>query len=171
MSEDNSTEVEENNFYPFILGVLNFSILLPLAIQYMSYTVELWDFIFVLVGVYFSLKFINLIRAAHEFQETRESPQTRISFPTKGIYSKIRHPVAAACMYMNIAYVCFTRSFALIPIIPIFIAIWYLFAAYEERILISRFGDEYREYMKETSMVRGGGYDQQRLASSGYDMY
>ena len=37
--------------------------------------------------------------------------------------------------------------------------------------LVEKFGDEYREYVRATSMFRGSGYDQQRLASSGYDMY
>ena len=59
----------------------------------------------------------------------------------------------------------------MIPVVPMFIALWYIYATYEERIMINRFGDEYKEYMKGTSMFRGGGFDQQRLASSGYDMY
>ncbi|TFG29929.1 isoprenylcysteine carboxylmethyltransferase family protein [Candidatus Thorarchaeota archaeon] len=164
-------EVTENNFLPMILAVLNFSVLLLLTMQYMAASVELWDFIFVGGGVYFSMKFIRLVRGAHEYPETRESAQTRSSFPTKGIYAVIRHPIGAACIYMNIAYVCFTRSFALIPVVPIFIALWYIYAAYEEKILIERFGDDYREYMQSTSMFRGSGFDQQRLASSGYDMY
>jgi protein-S-isoprenylcysteine O-methyltransferase Ste14 len=111
------------------------------------------------------------MKSAHEFRQTRVSPQDRASFPTEGIYASIRNPVGAACIYMNFAYVCFVRSFILIPIVPIFVALWYIYATYEEQILLRRFGDEYKEYMKGTSMFRGGGFDQQRLASSGYDMY
>lgn len=171
MSENDSIEVVENNYYPLLIAVTNFLVLLMMAFQFMVNTVELWDFIFVGGGIYFSVKFIRLIRWAHEFSETRVSAQSRTSYPTEGIYARIRNPVGAACIYMNIAYVCFTRSFALVPVVPFFIALWYVYAAYEERIMIQRFGDEYREYMKATSMFRGGGYDQQRLASSGYDMY
>jgi len=171
VSENDSSNEVENNFYPLIIALLNFSVLLLLAMENMSNAVDLWDFIFVGAGVYFSMKFIRLIRAAHEFHETRVSVQTRTSFPTEGIYASIRNPVGTACIYMNIAYICFTRSFVLVPIVPIFIALWYIFAAYEEKVLLQRFGDEYREYMRATSMFRGGGFDQQRLASSGYDMY
>ena len=171
MSNDESGNEVENNFFPIMIAFMNFSILLLLAMQNMANSVELWDFIFVGAGVYFSMKFIRLIRGAHEFQETRTSVQTRTSFPTEGVYAKIRNPVGAACIYMNIAYVCFTRSLALVPVVPVFIAIWYIFAAYEEKILLQRFGDEYREYIRATSMFRGSGFDQQRLASSGYDMY
>lgn len=171
MSDTDSYEPVENNFYPILIAVVNFAALLAMAMETMANSVELWDFIFIVAGVYFSSKFIRLLKRAHEFPQTRVSPQDRTSFPTKGVYSNIRSPVGAACIYMNIAYVCFTRSFALIPIVPMFIALWYIYAAYEERILLKRFGDEYREYMKGTSMFRGGGFDQQRLASSGYDMY
>ena len=170
MSDNESYELE-NNFIPILIALINFSALLLLTMETMATSVELWDFIFILAGVYFSMKFVRLMKAAHEFPQTRTSPADRESFPTKGIYANIRNPVGAACIYMNIAYVCFTRSFALIPVVPVFIALWYIYASYEERLMISRFGDEYREYMKGTSMFRGGGFDQQRLASSGYDMY
>jgi protein-S-isoprenylcysteine O-methyltransferase Ste14 len=171
VSETESVEVIENNFIPLLIAVMNFLVLLIMANQYMVYSVELWDFIFVGGGVYFSVKFVRLIRGAHEYPETRASVHTRPSYPTEGIYARIRNPVGAACIYMNIAYVCFTRSFALVPVVPFFVALWYVYATYEEKILIERFGDQYREYMRGTSLFRGAGYDQQRLASSGYDMY
>lgn len=171
MSDSESIVVDDNNYYPALIAIMNFSVLLLLAMQYMVSTAGLWDFIFVGAGVYFSMKFIRLVRGAHEFEETRVSPKDRTSFLKEGIYSTIRHPIGAAAIYMNIAYLCFVRSLVLVTVIPVFIALWYIYAAYEERIMIERFGDDYREYMQTTSMFRGSGYDQQRLASSGYDMY
>ena len=171
MSKEDSSNQVENNFFPLLIAIANFSVLLMMALEYMVNSVELWDFIFIMTGVYFSVKFVRLVKGAHEFPETRASPNDRTSYPKEGIYAKIRHPIGAACIYMNIAYVCFTRSLALVPIVPVFIAIWYIYAAYEEKILLKRFGDEYKEYMRGTSMFRGSGYDQQRLATSGYDMY
>lgn len=171
MSDYTADEQVEDNYYPFVLALLNFSVLLFLSIEYMATSSGLWDFIFVGAGAYFSLKFIRLVKGAHEFQITRVSPLNRKSYPTEGIYAAIRHPIGAAAIYMNIAYVCFTRSFSLITVVPVFIALWYIYAAYEEKIMLGRFGDEYREYMQATSMFRGSGFDQQRLASSGYDMY
>lgn len=131
----------------------------------------LWDFIFIIGGVYFSMKFIGYMRQAHEYPETRVIPQDRESFPKKGIYARIRHPVGSAAIYMNIAYVCFTRSLVLVPIIPIFVTLWYIYAIYEEKIMIGKFGDEYREYVASTGMFRGRNDDLQRHTSSGYDMY
>ena len=92
-------------------------------------------------------------------------------FPNKGIYRKIRQPVSAASIYMNLAYVCFFRSFAMIPLVSIFIALWYMLARYEDQMMLSKFGEEYRVYMKSTALLRGGSDDQERLSSSGYDLY
>ncbi len=171
MSSSNNHDYPENNYLPAILGILNFSILLPLSLSLMRFSTELWDFIFVGIGVYLTVKFSRNVSRAHEYPLTRVDPRERESFLKEGIYAKIRHPVAAGIIYMNIAYVFFFRSLTLIPIIPIFVAMWYLYAKYEERVMLDRFGDEYREYMQGTSMFRGAGQDQQRLASSGYDMY
>ncbi len=170
MSDSESYAVGDNNYYPAVIAIMNFAILLPLAMSNMASTADLWDFIFVGAGMYFSMKFIRLVRGAHEFEGTRVSPKDRTTFLKEGIYSKIRHPIGAAVIYMNFAYLCFVRSFVLVTVIPVFIALWYIYAAYEEKILVERFGDEYREYVRATSMFRGSGYDQQRLAS-GYDMY
>lgn len=171
MSSSNDTSYPENNYAPGILGFFNFGLLLAIAVPLMSYSIGLWDFIFVAVGVYFEVKFIRNIGRAHEQPLTRVSPQHRDSIPREGIYSRIRHPVGAGAIYMNIAYVFFFRSLLLIPVIPVFAAIWYLYAKYEEKVMLERFGDEYRDYMRDTSMFRGTGLDQQRLTSSGYDMY
>jgi len=171
MSGSNDHDYPENNFIPAILGILNFSILLPLSLTLMSASTELWDFIFVAIGVYLTVKFGTNLSKAHEYALTRVDPKQRDSFPKEGIYARIRHPVAAGVIYMNIAYIFFFRSFVLIPIVPIFVAMWYLYARYEERVMLGVFGDEYREYMQGTSMFRGAGFDQQRLASSGYNMY
>lgn len=171
MSGQTEDRVPENNFIPAILAFINFGILLAIAMPLMSHSTGLWDFTFVAAGVYFELKFIRCLSRAHEQPLTRVSPRNRNSIPKEGIYARIRHPVAAGAIYLNIALLFFFRSLYLIPIVPIFGAMWYLYAKYDEDIMLERFGDEYREYMRGTSMFRGAGFDQQRLASSGYDMY
>jgi len=171
MGSSNDNDLAENNFYPAILGIFNFAILFAIALPLMSPSTELWDFIFVAVGVYLTVKFIRNVSKAHEEALTRVSPKDRDSIPKEGIYSRIRHPIGAGAIYMNIAYVFFFRSLILIPMVAVFASLWYIYAKYEEKIMLDRFGDEYREYMRGTSMFRGAGYDQQRLASSGYGMY
>jgi protein-S-isoprenylcysteine O-methyltransferase Ste14 len=171
MSSSNKNDTPENNFVPAILGFINFGLLLTIALPLMSPSIDLWDFIFVATGAYLTLLFGRNLSKAHQEALTRVSPKDRDSIPKEGIYAKIRHPVAAGAIYMNTAYVFLFRSLVLIPIVPIFAAMWYFYAKYEEKVMLERFGDEYTEYMRGTSMFRGAGFNQQRLASSGYGMY
>ena len=169
-SETSNTTGSYNYLRPF-LAIINFGGLLLWGVSYMRPTADLWDFIFVMIGCYFTLKFVRYLSNAHQFKHTRTQLGDLTEFPSKGIYATIRQPIAAASIYMNMAYVCFFRSFALIPVVSIFIAVWYIYARYEDQQLLLKFGTEYKEYMKATAMLRGGSSEQQRLASSGYDMY
>ncbi|NHI87879.1 MAG: hypothetical protein EAX87_00065 [Candidatus Thorarchaeota archaeon] len=171
MSSDETESAGSYNYWRPLFAVINFGGLLWYGVGRMSPTAGLWDFIFVFVGCYFTLKFIRYLTKAYQLKQTRIQPSTMMGFPSKGIYARIRQPVASAFIYMNLAYVCFYRTFAMIPVVVVFIALWYMLARYEDQMLLSKFGDEYEEYMKSTALVRGGSDEQQRLASSGYDMY
>ncbi len=171
MASELSTDKGSYNYWRPFIAIINFSILLWMGVGLMRNSAELWDFIFVAFGCYFTLKFVRYLSNAHQFKQTRIQPNDMTEFPNKGIYAKIRQPISAATIYMNMAYVCFIRSFALIPAVAVFIAMWYILARYEDQVMLTKFGNEYREYMKTTAMLRGGDSEQQRLASSGYDMY
>jgi protein-S-isoprenylcysteine O-methyltransferase Ste14 len=171
MSSDETESIGLYNYWRPLFAVTNFGGLLWYGAGQMSHTADLWDFIFVAVGCYFTLKFIGYLAKAYQLKQTRIRPSSMEEFPSKGIYSTIRQPVASAFIYMNLAYVCFYRTLAMIPLVAVFIALWYMFARYEDQVLLSKFGDEYKEYMRSTALVRGGSEEQQRLASSGYDMY
>jgi protein-S-isoprenylcysteine O-methyltransferase Ste14 len=171
MASEISEYTKSYNYLRPTLAFINFAGLLWFGAGYISPTAELWDYIFVLIGCYFTLKFVRYLSNAHQFRQTRMKPVDMVEFPTNGIYAKIRQPVSAAIIYMNLAYVCFFRSFVLVPVISVFVAFWYIIARFEDQSMLSRFGNEYKEYMKGTAMLRGGNAEQQRLASSGYDMY
>jgi protein-S-isoprenylcysteine O-methyltransferase Ste14 len=158
-------------FPPFLMMV-NFIVIIPAGFGSASFTYELWDFIFVAVGCYLGLRFIRYMSKANEYPESKMHPSDVEEFPSKGIYADIRHPVEAGILYMNIAYVFLFRSISLIPMLPVFFALWYMLAKYKEDLYIKKFGDQYRKYMRITGMFRGkGDRGQTRLASAGYDMY
>ncbi len=171
MASEKSENIGAYNYWRPLLAIINFGGLLWYGVPLMRTTADLWDFIFVAIGCYFTLKFIRNLTQAHRFEQTRIRPSSINEFPSEGIYSRIRQPVSSAIIYMNLAYVCFYRSLAMIPVVSVFVALWYLVARYEDQMMLTKFGDEYKEYMKTTAMLRGGGDEQQRLASSGYDMY
>ncbi|MBY8997972.1 MAG: hypothetical protein KGD60_09580 [Candidatus Thorarchaeota archaeon] len=171
MASETSSNAGLYNYWRPFLAIINFSGLLWFGASYMRITADLWDYIFVAIGCYFTLKFVRYLSKAHQFKHTRIRPSDLTEFPNKGIYAKIRQPISAASIYMNLAYVCFFRSFVLIPAVSVFIAMWYILARYEDQLMLSKFGNDYKEYMKATAMLRGGDSEQLRLASSGYDMY
>ena len=171
MASETSDNTGLYNYVRPFFAIINFGGLLWYGSSVMRPTADLWDFIFVMIGCYFTLKFVRYLSNAHQFKHTRIRIADMTEFPNKGIYANIRQPISAASIYMNLAYVCFFRSFALIPVVSVFIAMWYILARYEDQLMLSKFGKDYKEYMKVTAMLRGGDSEQQRLASSGYDMY
>ncbi|RDE10781.1 MAG: hypothetical protein C4K49_12575 [Candidatus Thorarchaeota archaeon] len=146
----------DRDFIQSLAAVLNFAVILPIAMVSGSYGIGLWDFIFVAIGIGLTVRFIRYLSAAFQFRETHIKAEKADRFVTEGIYGRIRHPVSAALMYMNIAYVFLFRSFSLIPVVPIFCAVYYALAKARENALIERFGDRYRNYMQTTGMFRGG---------------
>lgn len=156
---------------PTIMALFNILVLLPLAYNNMSQNVGFWDFIFVLAGVYFGWKFIRYIIAANTYKQGRFYPKHTNKIVNKGIYSKIRYPIGAACIYLNIAYVLLFRALVLIPVIPFFIFMWFIFGKMRDDQMTKEFGDEYKFYMLSTGMFREKSGAEERLASSGYGMY
>lgn len=70
-----------------------------------------------------------------------------------GIYRHIRHPITLAAMLYNIGIPLFFSSIygfvLMLALIPLFL----YRIKIEEKMLIEKFGDEYREYMKETKKL------------------
>jgi protein-S-isoprenylcysteine O-methyltransferase Ste14 len=172
MSGEEPERKKQPYIYPAILAFINFAVILPIGWMNMAYTVGFWDFLFVLIGCYLSYKFIKYITRAHEHKEARVKPNQQEEIVKEGIYKQIRHPVAAGVLYMNIAYVFLFRTFALIPVLPVFFALWYILAKHKDQILLRKFGNHYKDYMQTTGMFRGKGEPEQvRIQKSGYDMY
>lgn len=69
-----------------------------------------------------------------------------------GIYQKIRHPQALSEPFLLIALAFFLHSPFLVLYSLIWLPVFYLFAKFEERDLVLRFGDKYREYQKQVGM-------------------
>jgi protein-S-isoprenylcysteine O-methyltransferase Ste14 len=156
MTQSPDIAPEDRDFLPALAAVFNFAVILPIAMVSGSYGIGLWDFIFVAIGAGVTVRFVRYLSAAYQFPETHIKAEKANRFATEGIYGKMRHPVSAALMYMNIAYVFLFRSFSLIPVVPVFCALYYAIAKARENVLIQRFGDRYLSYMQATGMFRGG---------------
>jgi len=144
----------KKNFYivPPILVVINFAILLPLGIIFIRSELNFWDCISIAVGGILTIIFVVSLVLTHKIEQARMKPHDVDKLRTDGPYSIVRHPNFTGIICMNVAYLFFFRTLWLIPLICVFSVLWYLEAGHEERVLITKFGESYRNYMKNTGM-------------------
>jgi protein-S-isoprenylcysteine O-methyltransferase Ste14 len=73
---------------------------------------------------------------------------------TQGVYHSLRHPIYAAMWLWGVAQVLLLQNWIAGPATLIFFGIVYFRRApREEQMMIDRFGDEYRAYMRQTGRV------------------
>lgn len=98
---------------------------------------------------------IFLVGIIVHYMAHREHKQSHVSsylvekIVTSGIYSKVRHPgyLGVILMYVGFA-VIFGASFIVYIVAIFFIVLLVLTAMEEEKVLLERFGEEYKEYMR-----------------------
>lgn len=144
----------KKNFYIFppILAAINFATLVPIGIIFLRTELSLCDYISITVGGILTIIFVVSLVSTHKIEQAQMKPIDVDKLITDGPYSVVRHPNFTGIICMNIAYLFFFRTLWLIPIISVFSVLWYLEARYEEKVLIAKFGEAYRNYMKSTGM-------------------
>lgn len=171
MTDYKTSDGYGTNAFPGLLGGLNLIILLSIGWGTQTFGVDFWEALFVTVGAYCTIKGIRYIVSAHEHKETKVRTQDLEEFPTKGIYARIRHPVGAGYIYINIGVMLLFRSITLLSVVIFFGAIWFMLARYQDSLLIKKFDEDYLKHMERVGMFRGKGDYTQRLQDSGYGMY
>jgi len=144
----------KKNFYifpPILVGV-NFATLLPLGIIFIRSELNFWDCISIAVGGILTIIFVVSLVSTHKIEQANMKPNDVDKLITEGPYSIVRHPNFTGIICMNVAYLFFFRTLWLIPPICVFSVFWYFEARHEERVLITKFGESYRNYMKNTGM-------------------
>jgi protein-S-isoprenylcysteine O-methyltransferase Ste14 len=70
----------------------------------------------------------------------------------EGIFGIVRHPIYLSEILFYLGLVVFRISLAALAIWFIAVLFLHYLSRYEERLLLERFGDDYRRYMKEVPM-------------------
>jgi protein-S-isoprenylcysteine O-methyltransferase Ste14 len=83
------------------------------------------------------------------FGEVRDTPQVI----TGGVFSIIRHPIYLGCILTYLGMICFSMSLASAALWVVIVVFYWYISRYEEKLLIDRFGDEYRDYRKKVPML------------------
>jgi len=110
------------------------------------------------VGVAVFASALWLLWRSHVALGRNWSPMMEIreehSLVTKGVYKYIRHPMYAAHFLWAIAQVLLLQNWIAGPAFMVTFVPLYLFRVpLEERMMLERFGDDYRLYMKGTGRV------------------
>ena len=144
----------KKNFYLFppILVGINFATLLPVGIIFLRTELNLWDYVSIAIGGILTVIFIASLISTHRIEQVHMKPNEVDKLVTSGAYSIVRHPSYSGTILVNIAYLFFFRTLWLIPLICVFSVLWYLEARHEEKTLIAKFGEAYRNYMNTTGM-------------------
>ncbi len=79
------------------------------------------------------------------FGEIRQKPEV----VTKGIFSKVRHPIYLGAMLLYLGFIFITLSLASLSIWAVIIVFYNYIARYEERLLLLELGEDYAKYMEE----------------------
>jgi protein-S-isoprenylcysteine O-methyltransferase Ste14 len=122
--------------------VFRYSTLLDQYIPFYAVRLPLGIIILVL-AVYLAWTGMRII-----FGEAREKPVVI----RKGIYGVVRHPIYLSEILFYFSLIVFKISLAALAVWVI--AVWFLhyISRYEEKLLLERFGDDYRQYMKDVPM-------------------
>ncbi|MFX0169782.1 MAG: methyltransferase family protein [Candidatus Hodarchaeota archaeon] len=114
-----------------------------LAIGFFDLTYTLSFLIPIVLGIVIIILGLRLMQRSHVVFEGKESKVV-----DHGVYGRVRHPMYLGSILLYVGFWITTISLlTLIPLLTIIVGYNYL-ANVEERILIEKFGDQYRDYMK-----------------------
>jgi len=102
------------------------------------------------VGTILMLLAVMLARSGLNtvFGKVRENP----GVIRDGIFGVLRHPIYFSEMLFYLSLVVFRISLAALAVWLIAVLFLHYISRYEEKLLLERFGDDYRRYMKEVPM-------------------
>jgi len=100
-------------------------------------------------GLLFCLGFLLHVSCEKTHTQAHESSEHIHTIVTTGVYGKIRHPIYLSLIMMHIGLGLMFGLVALIILSLVFSCIWVLTALTEEKFLLQKFPNIYRQYMQE----------------------
>jgi len=82
------------------------------------------------------------------FGEQRDKP----GVIRKGVFSVVRHPIYLSEILFYLGLLMLSLSLAAAGIWVVAVAFFYYISRYEEKLLLARFGEEYKQYMENVPM-------------------
>ncbi len=121
--------------------ILRFSTLLA---QYVSLSIRIpLGLLFLAAAVYFAKEGMRIV-----FGEERKEP----AVIRAGVFNRVRHPIYLGCVLFYFGLLTFTLSIFSGVLCAVIVVFYHIISRYEERLLISKFGKEYEDYIKSVPM-------------------
>ena len=132
-------------------------LLFLLAPPWMAWSDLLFPFWVYWTGAAFMICSIPLMALVHHTLGKHYSyaleTKTEQSLITTGPYSRVRHPLYTAHNLFNLGVILLTANIPLIIFAILGVPFTFARMKKEEQMMIEKFGDEYREYMKQTGRI------------------
>ncbi len=114
----------------------------------LSNLISLWirlpvGLIFVFLGGILAKNGLRIV-----FEETRQEPRVI----KKGVFRLVRHPIYLGSILVYFGFLIFTCSILGLIIWFTIIFFYHFISRYEEKLLLRKFGEGYKQYMKEVPM-------------------
>ena len=140
-----------------LMGMGGFPLIYSLTdwLDFADYTLPAWMGI---LGIVLMACALFVFARAHKDLQANWSPSLEIradhTLITNGIYRYIRHPMYASQWLWILAQIFLLQNWIAGPLhLPIFLIFYLVRVPAEEKMMLTQFGDQYREYMKETGAV------------------
>ena len=100
-------------------------------------------------GFLFCLGFLLHVSCEKTHKQAHENSEHIHTIVTTGMYAKVRHPIYLSLILMHIGLGLMFGIAAVIVLALVFSCIWILTALTEEKFLLQKFPNIYRQYMQE----------------------
>lgn len=133
--------------FAFILTIIVDIYILKISNNF-SQLLSLWiriplGLIIIFIGGVFAMRGLKIV-----FNETREEPRVI----KEGVFKIVRHPIYLGSILIYLGFLVFSMSIIGVAVWLIIILFYYFISIYEEKLLLQKFGDDYKEYIKEVPM-------------------
>ena len=110
----------------------------------------IWYYRFI---VFIILFFIACYFSQKAHQKIFDEERKKLTVIKTDIYGKIRHPMYFGFILLFLSFVILSFSLIALVIFVIIVIFYYYLCRYEEKILIDKLGEDYRDYMKKVPML------------------
>lgn len=124
-------------------------------LDFANYTLPMWAGV---LGVVLIIAAVTVFWRAHADLGLNWSPTLEIrenhELVTRGIYSRIRHPMYASQILWSLAQILLLQNWIVgFASLIVFIPFYFLRVRAEEQLMLEQFGDQYRSYMQKVGGV------------------